>query len=175
MTDGNGSEQPTVPGAGEAPQAAPVKMQILAQYIRDLSFENVLAQKGIQGNVTPEVAVSVSLDARKRQTDNQFEVVLKFKVQSKNKDKPEENLFLVELEYGGIFHIENVPEAQLHPFLMIECPRQLFPFVRRIISDITRDGGFPPVNMEMVDFVAIYRQELQRRAAEAPQQPTVAQ
>jgi preprotein translocase subunit SecB len=174
MTDGNGTEQPTPTATDETQPVAP-KMQILAQFIRDMSFENLLAQKGIQGNVTPEVAVSVSLDARKRQADNQYEVVLKFKVQSKNKDRPEEVLFLVELEYGGIFLVEGVPEAQLHPFLMIECPRQLFPFVRRVISDVTRDGGFPPVNMETVDFVAIYRQELQRRAAEAPQQPTVAQ
>ena len=165
MTDGNGTE--ATPGiTPDAAQQQAVKMQILAQYIRDLSFENVLAQKGIQGNVTPEIAVSVALDARKRQPDNQYEIVLKFKVQSKNKDKPEEVLFLVELEYGGVFLVEGVPEQQLHPFLMIECPRQLFPFVRRIISDVTRDGGFPPVNIDMVDFVAIYRQELQRRAAE---------
>lgn len=167
MTEGNGTE-PTQPTA-DPNQAPAVKMQILAQYIRDLSFENVLSQKGIQGNVTPEVAVSVSLDARKRSGDHQYEVVLKFKVQSKNKDKPEEVLFLVELEYGGVFHVEGVPEQQLHPFLMIECPRQLFPFVRRIISDVTRDGGFPPVNIDMVDFVAIYKQELQRRAAEGQQ------
>ena len=75
-------------------------------------------------------------------------------------------MFLLELEYGGIFHIENLPEDQLHPYLMIECPRMIFPFLRRIVSDITRDGGFPPVNLEPIDFMALYRSEIQRRSAE---------
>lgn len=162
MTEGNGTD---LNQAGENAQPQAVKMQILAQFIRDLSFENVLAQKPVQGEVVPEVTVQVGLDARKREGDHQYEVVTKFKIESKNKGK-EDVLFLVELEYGGIFHIEGVPENQLHGFLMIECPRQLFPFVRRIVSDVTRDGGFPPINLDTVDFVALYRQEIERRAAE---------
>lgn len=71
----------------------------------------------------------------------------------------------MELEYGGIFHVENVPEEQLHPFLLIECPRMLFPFVRRIVSDVTRDGGFPPLNLENIDFVQLYRQTIAQRQA----------
>ncbi|MBK4217609.1 protein-export chaperone SecB [Paracoccus caeni] len=146
---------------GAQPQ---VKMQILAQFIRDLSFENAVATKGApQGEVQPEITVQVSLDARKRGADHQYEVMTKFRVTSSNKSD-NTTLFLAELDYGGVFHIEGVPEDQLHPFLMIECPRILFPFVRRIISDLTRDGGFPPFNMDPVDFVALYRQELQRRA-----------
>jgi len=90
-------------------------------------------------------------------------VITKFKVTSKNKVNGD-TLFLMELDYGGIFHIEGVPEDQMHPFLLIECPRMLFPFVRRIISDVTRDGGFPPLNIDTVDFLALYRTELQRRA-----------
>ena len=69
----------------------------------------------------------------------------------------------MELDYAGIFHVEGVPDDQMHPFLLIECPRMLFPFVRRIISDVTRDGGFPPLNIDTVDFLALYRSELQRR------------
>jgi preprotein translocase subunit SecB len=152
-------------GNGAAPDQAPqVKMQVLGQFIRDMSFENVVAQKGLTGNdVQPEIQVQVSLDARKRPTDNQYEVISKFKVTSINKaDKLP--LFLMELEYGGIFHVEGVPDDQLHPFLLIECPRMTFPFVRRIISDVTRDGGFPPLNVDTVDFLALYRQELARRA-----------
>lgn len=168
MTDGNGSEANPTPEA--APQTPAVKMQILAQFIRDLSFENVLAQKPIKGDVVPEVTVQVGIDARKREVENQYEVVLKFNVKSKNKGK-EDVMFLLELEYAGVFSIEGVPEDQMHPFLMIECPRQLFPFVRRIVSDNTRDGGFPPVNIDTVDFVALYRQEIQRRAAENKEQP----
>ena len=144
-------------------------MQILAQYVRDLSFENIVAQRGLNGaEVTPEVSVQVSLDARKRSTEHQYEVICKFRVGSKN-TADDANLFMCELDYGGVFHVEGVPEDQLHPFLMIECPRMLFPFIRRIISDTTRDGGFPPVNLDPVDFVALYRQEIARRAqAERP-------
>jgi preprotein translocase subunit SecB len=149
----------------DATQAQPqVKMQVLGQFIRDMSFENILAQKGAKGEVKPELKVEVALDAKKRSVDNQYEVITKFKVHSQNAGSAEP-LFLLELDYAGVFLIENVPEAQLHPFLMIECPRMLFPFVRRIVSDVTRDGGFPPVNLDSVDFVALYRQEITRRAA----------
>ncbi|MCV6596683.1 MAG: protein-export chaperone SecB [Mangrovicoccus sp.] len=147
-----------------APQQPQIKMQILGQYIRDMSFENIVAQKGIGGEVTPDVQVQVNLDAKKRPTENQYEVITKFTVTSKNKGT-DEVLFVMELDYGGIFLVDGVPEQQLHPFLMIECPRMLFPFVRRIVSDVTRDGGFPPLNLENVDFMGIYRQELERRAA----------
>jgi preprotein translocase subunit SecB len=74
------------------------------------------------------------------------------------------------MDYAGLFHIQNVPNEQLHPFLMIECPRMLFPFVRRVVSDVTRDGGFPPVNVDSIDFLQLYRQELLRRQAEQQQQ-----
>lgn len=154
-------------GNGTAATAATppqVKMQVLAQYVRDLSFENVVVQKGLTaGEVQPDIQVAVSLDARKRPVANQYEVITKFKVSSKNKVNGDV-LFLLELEYGGTFHIEGVAEEQIHPFLLIECPRLLFPFVRRIISDVTRDGGFPPLNVDTVDFMALYRQELARRA-----------
>ncbi|MDP0928167.1 MULTISPECIES: protein-export chaperone SecB [Paracoccus] len=152
---------------GAAPNSQPqqqVKMQILAQYIRDLSFENAVAQKGAPtGDVQPEITVQVSLDARKRNNDNQYEVISKYRVKSTNKGDGQ-TLFLIELDYGGVFHIEGVPEDQLHPFLMIECPRMMFPFSRRIVSDLTRDSGFPPFNMDPIDFVQLYRQELARRA-----------
>ena len=143
----------------------PLQIKVLAQYIRDMSFENILAQKGINGDVQPEISVQVNLDAKKRPVENQFEVIIKAAISSKTKEKGEP-MFLLELEYGGIFHIENLPEDQLHPYLMIECPRMIFPFLRRIVSDITRDGGFPPVNLEPIDFVALYRSEIQRRSAE---------
>lgn len=159
----NGSDTPA-----EAPVETPqVKMQVIGQFIRDLSFENILVQKGIEGDVQPDIQVQVSLDAKKRQAEHQYEVVTKFKVSSKNKSTGA-SLFLLELDYGGIFHVEGVPEEQIHPFLLIECPRMLFPFIRRIISDITRDGGFPPLNIDNVDFLSLYRQEMARRANSQP-------
>jgi preprotein translocase subunit SecB len=153
-------------GADAAPQAPQVRMQVLGQFIRDMSFENAVAQKGLSNaDVQPDIQVQVSLDARKRPVDHQYEVITKFKITSTNKaDKAP--LFLMELDYGGIFHIEGVPDDQMHPYLLIECPRMLFPFVRRIISDVTRDGGFPPLNVDTVDFLALYRGEIARRAAQ---------
>jgi preprotein translocase subunit SecB len=155
--------------ADKAPEVtAGPRLQVLAQFIRDMSFENVLAQKGYAGEVQPDIQVQVSLDAKKRAADHQFEVVSKYRVTSRNKAS-NDTLFLLELEYAGVFHIENVPDEQLHPFLLIECPRMVFPFVRRIVSDVTRDGGFPPLNIDNIDFVQLYRQELARRVeAEKP-------
>jgi preprotein translocase subunit SecB len=155
----NGAEVPTV------------KMQVLAQFVRDLSFENLVAQKGLTGTeMQPEVSVGVNLDARQRPAPHTYDVIAKFKVTSTNKAN-NDTLFMLELEYGGVFQVEGVPTEQLHPFLLIECPRLLFPFIRRIISDVTHDGGFPPLNIDNVDFLTLYRQEMARRVQAAAAQP----
>ena len=133
----NGGTDPQA--AAAAPQGP--KMQVLGQYVRDLSFENIMVQKGVTGEVAPEVSVQVGLDAKKRQAENQFEVVSKYSITSKNKSGGE-TLFVLELDYAALFQIENIPDEQMHPFLMIECPRMIFPFVRRLVSDLTREGGF---------------------------------
>ena len=151
------AENETAAAGAAAPEAPQIKMNILAQYIRDMSFENILAQKGIQGEVNPDVSVQVNLDAKKRTAEHQFEVITKVQISSKVKES-DQQLFLLELEYAGVFHIEGVPEDQMHPFLLIECPRMTFPFVRRIVSDVTRDGGFPPLNLENIDFVCFVPQ-----------------
>lgn len=158
-------------GAAEAQQQQ-VKMNVLTQFIRDLSFENILAQRGTGGEVQPDVQVAVNLDAKKRSAENQYEVTTKLKINSKNKAN-NDPLFLLEMDYVGVFHIEGVPDDQMHPFLLIECPRLLFPYLRRIVGDMTRDGGFPPLNLENIDFVQLYREEIQRRktAAEQPAKP----
>ncbi len=163
------AENETAAEGAAAPEGPQIKMNILAQYIRDMSFENILAQKGIQGEVNPDVSVQVNLDAKKRTAEHQFEVITKVQISSKVKES-DQQLFLLELEYAGVFHIEGVPEDQMHPFLLIECPRMTFPFVRRIVSDVTRDGGFPPLNLENIDFVALYRNEIARRQADAAAQ-----
>ena len=136
------------------------KISIQAQYVRDMSFENVAVQKGDgRLDTKPDIQVGVNLDAKKR-TDNQFEVILKVNATAKSDDAV---MFIVELEYAGIFRVENVPEQQLHPVLLIECPRILFPFARRIVADATRDGGYPPLLLDMVDFAGIYTAEVKRR------------
>lgn len=154
---------PATPPNGAAPTPPKVTQRILAQYIRDMSFENMLAQKGMTGDLQPEIAVQVNLDGRKRGGDKNYEVITKLSITNKSKTSGDV-LFLLEIEYAGLFFIDGVPDEQLHPYLLIECPRITFPFLRRIVSDITRDGGFPPLNLEMIDFVALYRNELARRA-----------
>lgn len=140
----------------QTPEQKQITNRAMAQYIRDMSFENILAQKGVAGEVQPEVTVQVATDARKRGADNQFEVITKLNITSKNKGSGDP-LFILELDYAGVFIVEGVAEEQMLPFLLIECTRVSFPFIRRIVSDVTRDGGFPPLNLETIDYVSIYR------------------
>jgi preprotein translocase subunit SecB len=157
------------PEAGAAAKPAAPTISIQAQYVRDMSFENVAVQKG-EGRMDakPEIQVGVNLDAKKRK-DDQYEVILKINATAKHGDSV---MFIAELEYAGVFKIGNVPEAQLHPFLLIECPRMLFPFARRIMADMSRDGGYPPLMLDMVDFAGIYRAEVERRRAAAAAEAT---
>ncbi|MEM9575627.1 MAG: protein-export chaperone SecB [Pseudomonadota bacterium] len=138
------------------------QMRVLGQFIRDMSFENIMSQKGAPADTQPDVQVQVNLDAKKRAAENQYECAIKLNVTSKAKEG-DATLFVLEIDYVGIFHIENVVEDQLHPFLLIECPRMIFPFLRRVVSDVTRDGGFPPLNLENIDFLSLYRNELAKR------------
>lgn len=162
MSDSNGASAAKTPEA--AAQRVMPKLQILGQFVRDMSFENIAAQKALNAQVQPDFVVQVALDARKREAEDQFEVIMKLKVESKTREATPQPIFLMELEYGGIFKVENIANEQLHPFLLIECPRMLFPFVRRIVSDVTRDGGYPPLNLDTIDFLALYRQQLAQRA-----------
>ncbi|HEU0222253.1 MAG TPA: protein-export chaperone SecB [Paracoccaceae bacterium] len=148
-----------------AEDATPVqpRLQVLGQFVRDLSFENIAAQKNLATEGKPDIRVNVALDAVRRGGD-QYEVAMKVHVDASAEEK---KIFLLEIEYVGRFSVQNVPEGQLHPFLLIECPRILFPYLRRIVSDVTRDGGFPPLNIDNVDFVSLYRQEVERRQAAA--------
>lgn len=149
-------------GAPAAPQMP--QMNVIGQFIKDMSFENIAAQKGMQADVQPDINVQVGINANKRDTDKQFDVTMKLNIDAKTKGDTPQQIFVLEMDYTGIFHIDNVPENQLHPFLLIECPRMIFPFVRRIVADVTRDGGFPPMNLETIDFVGLYRNEITRRA-----------
>ncbi len=162
MADKADKEEDKVEEQSEATQPTAPRMQIVSQYIRDLSFENVAAQNNKNNSAQPDISVQVNLDARKGQ-ENQYEVIQKLTVTAKAE---EETIFLLEIDYAGIFIIENISDEQLHPFLMIECPRMLFPFVRRIVRDVTADGGFPPLNVDNIDFVQLYRQELARLSTE---------
>jgi preprotein translocase subunit SecB len=134
----------------------PTNRQVIinAQYVKDLSFENPGAPENLVGKGdAPKIDVSVDIQV-KALHDKTYEVVLIISAGAKIKDK---SLFLAELSYGGIFTVD-VPEAEKEPILMIYCPGMLFPFARRILSDATRDGGFPPLMLDPIDFAALFQQ-----------------
>jgi preprotein translocase subunit SecB len=149
-------------GSG-APQGdgQPPSIQIAAQYIKDLSFEN--PSMGI--NVRqPQIEFAVDMQARRMQENGPYEVIMKLRVSAKQDDK---TIFLLEMAYGGIFVLERVPEEAIQPLLLIECPRMMFPFVRRIVADLVSDGGLPPLMIEPIDFAQLYRNRLARAAGDA--------
>lgn len=147
---------------GAAPQANLPSMNMVGQYIRDLSFENPGAPASIMaGGANPAFNVSISV-AVKKQSDDIYAVELTLNAKA---NREAVVLFNVELIYGGVFRLKNVPEATLSQLLMIECPRLIFPFARQVLASVTQQGGFPPLMMEPVDFAAIYRQNLAQLAA----------
>ena len=141
-------------------------MSLIGQYIRDLSFESPGAPGSIMlgaGNPTFSVNISVAV---KKQADEIYAVEITLNAKA---DRDGGVLFAVELVYGGVFRIRNVPEARLPELLMIECPRLIFPFARQVLASVTQQGGFPPLMMEPVDFSQVYLQNL--KALEASQAP----
>ena len=127
-----------------------------AQFVKDLSFENPRAPASLMSTrEQPKIDVNVSVNARNL-SERTFEVTLTIRADAKTGDEP---AFVTELVYAGVFTVANVPEEALRPTLLIECPRLLFPFARRIIADATRDGGFPPLFINPIDFVSLYRSQ----------------
>jgi preprotein translocase subunit SecB len=138
-------------------------MRVLAQFVRDLSFENPRAPESLRVEGKPEIDMGVEMSAKGR-ADGLFEVDLKLSVSAKAQDG--EPLFQVELLYGGVFQIGGVSEEQLEPMLLVECPRYLFPFARQIVAACTSDGGFyPPFLIEPLDFSVIYAARKQQGVA----------
>lgn len=139
-------------------QPAP-SINVLTQYIKDFSFENPNAPKSLQPQEKmPEIDLQVNVSANPL-TDSEFESELKMSGSAKSDGVV---LFAFELVYAGIFRMMNVPKEQLHPAVMIECPRLMFPFARQIIAEAVRNGGFPPLYMDPIDFVALYRQQAEQ-------------
>ncbi len=153
-------------GAQNQDPASLPSLSIVGQYVRDLSFENPDAPASIMGAAAaPAINVGINV-AVKKQTDEVYAVELTLTAKAERENSV---LFNVELIYGGLFKIVNVPENQMAPALMIECPRLIFPFARQVLANVTQAGGFPPLLMEPVDFAGIYRQNLSRMAEAAKQ------
>ena len=131
---------------------------LISQYVKDLSFENPNAPAVYQWQTQPQIDVQFNIGAQQL-NDELHEVALKIEVAAKGDGK---TAFQVELVYAGLFAIKNVPAEQLQPFMLAEAPRLLFPFARRIVADAVRDGGFPPLMLEPIDFAGLYMQQAQQ-------------
>jgi preprotein translocase subunit SecB len=147
-------------GFGDEPMP---QVAIITQYVKDLSFENPNAPASLQTQGQPKIDVNVGVNARKA-ADNIYEVELKISARA---DTDGNATFMVELLYAGLFGLQNVPDEAVEPFCIIEGPRMLFPFARRIIADATRDGGFPPLMLDPIDFGALYFAQQQQQTGNA--------
>jgi preprotein translocase subunit SecB len=157
----NGSSNPGQPPAGSA--GPPLQVRVVGQYIKDLSFENPNIRKLIDGpGEKPALRVEVNVNATKM-ADKIFESAIDFKAEATSQTGV---IYDLELSYAGLFEIQSIPEQALEPFLLINCPSLLFPFLRRLVADLTREGGFPPLLLDPIDFAGLYMQKQQQGAVQ---------
>lgn len=156
---------PEPPQATKQPEArAQPSMKILGQYLKDLSFENPNSPQSLsvqQGQ--PEINIQVNVNAKPLAT-NDYEVELHLEAKATHQSKV---VFAADLLYAGVFRLENIPQEALHPIVLVECPRMLFPFARQILADATRNGGFPPLMLDPIDFAGMYQRRLSESRASA--------
>ncbi|WP_119270741.1 protein-export chaperone SecB [Taklimakanibacter deserti] len=179
-TNGDGSDS-NGPGPGPGPEAtaAPAEsvgselnapppqpgaqpsMRILGQYLKDLSFENPHAPQSLAPQkAQPEINISINVNARNL-APSDFEVELHIDAKATSENKV---IFAAEILYAGVFRLENFPQNMLHPAVLIECPRMLFPFARQILGEATRNGGFPPLMLDPIDFAGMYQKRMAAQA-----------
>ena len=160
MADSDTTSQPAA--AAAAPQKPP-PVQIMSQYIKDLSFENPNTPSVLTpGQPAPQVTVNVDVRTNAVE-DNRYEVVLAIKGDAKISDT---QAFIVELSYAGLVNTAEVPKEMVAPLLLIEVPRLLFPFARAVIADATREGGYPPMMVQPIDFADLFRRQMDRLRAQ---------
>jgi preprotein translocase subunit SecB len=162
MTNGGPEEQP-----GQQAQGQP-QLSVVAQYIKDLSFENPNAPRSLMaGQQQPQINIQINVNATQLDGGN-VEVVLALEGKAESGGTV---MFSFELAFAGVFRIVNVPQESMNAIVLIECPRLLFPFAREIVANTVRNGGFPPLLLDPVDFVSLYRQRLAQQAAGQPAPP----
>ena len=162
MADETGAsteDQPLPNGADTQPQVG-----LISQYVKDLSFENPNAPAVYQWQSQPQIDIQFNI-ASDKVADDMFELVLKIEVRAEGDGQV---AFQVELSYAGLFGMRNVPEDQIRPFLLAQAPNLIFPFARRVLADAVRDGGFPPLLLEPIDFGALYVQQVQAQGSGQP-------
>src|SRR6516225_2253509 len=165
-TGGNGGPAP----GPSAPQGQ-AQLSVLGQYIKDFSFENPNAPRSLAPNQTqPAINIQINVSAQQlAQTDYEISLKLEGKAESAGTV-----LFAFDLTFAGVFRVQNVPAESLQPLVMIECPRLLFPFAREIVATAVRNGGFPPLLLDPVDFVSLYQQRVAQMQAGQPAPPAAA-
>jgi len=174
-TNGDGPPpEATLAAGGAAAQSAGAsaeagaQLAVLVQYVKDLSFESPGAPQTLQGpGDNPQLKVGVNVNAGPRGEDI-YEVVLNFEAHARSDAGV---IYNVELAYGGLFRLHNIPQDMLQPVLFVDCPTILFPFVRRVLADVVRDGGFPPLMLDPIDFGRLYAQNLAQSQQPEPTQP----
>lgn len=160
--NGNGS------GAADGAAGPQFHARVLAQYIKDLSFENPNIARLLSGpGDSPNLKLEVNVNAQKM-GDNVYESAIEMKAQAESKAG---TIYDFEIVYAGLFQIEGLPEQALEPFLLVNCPAIIFPFLRRLAADITREGGFPPLLIDPLDFGALYMQKRQQAMSAGPTSP----
>ncbi|MEE8438970.1 MAG: protein-export chaperone SecB [Micropepsaceae bacterium] len=164
--NGDGTAKAAEGATADAKAAGP-QIQMISQYIKDLSFENPGVGRQVK---SPKVELAVDLQANRATEPTQYEVVLKLRVTATDETV---TMFIVELAYAAYVILKDVPEDYLQQVLMIEIPRQIFPFARRIVSDVTRDGGMMPLMLEPIDFLAIYQKKIAESAGQTPTPPAL--
>jgi preprotein translocase subunit SecB len=146
-------------------KAPPAQVKVVAQYIKDMSFENPNINKLLkEPGDAPNLQLTINVNAQALGPDL-YETAIEFNAQASNQLG---TVYELEVVYAGVFNLKNIPQQTLEPFLLINCPSILFPFLRRIVADITREGGFPPLLLDPFDFASLYvrrQQELAGKAA----------
>jgi preprotein translocase subunit SecB len=161
MVESKGSGNGNLGGAPSSGVQLPVQVRIIGQYIKDLSFENPNVRKLLATPAdNPSLQISVNVNAVKV-NDTTFESTIEFKAEATGKAGI---IYDLELTYAGLFQLENIPEQALEPFLLINCPALIFPFLRRLVADLTREGGFPPLLLDPLDFGALFLRRQEERA-----------
>ncbi|MBZ6378109.1 protein-export chaperone SecB [Pacificimonas flava] len=161
-------EQPQQPEGAAPDQQQPLGIEIMAQYVKDLSFENPNAPESLSqhaGQPAIDIGVSVAVNEKGALSEGAYEVILHLKADAKT-DEGQKTAFVIELAYGALFRLQNVPQNLLNFVLLAEAPRLIFPYARRVFADAVRDGGFPPLMLEPIDFMKLAQQQMAQQGGQ---------
>jgi preprotein translocase subunit SecB len=155
---------PVAAGPQAGPGPGQLQVRVLGQFIKDLSFENPNLEKVMAGpGEDPKLQVNINVGGKRMGQPHVFESTIEFNAQATSNIGV---IYELELLYGGLFRIENIPEQALEPFLLINCPTLMFPFVRRLVADVTREAGYPPLLLDPVDFAGLFMERKRQEAAQ---------